>query len=81
MATANLSPFKTKLDATPLKLATNPAKPVVYVSNFKDGAIICDPQHDRLFRLNRTAVEMWKLLSVGKTNAELVDAMVGGIRC
>jgi hypothetical protein len=56
-----------KLQHQPATLVFNSGKPVLYVSEFSDCAIVCDPQHDRLMRLNPTAIAMWKLLASGRS--------------
>jgi len=63
-------------DSDPLsKPAFTPEKPVLYVSEFTDCAIVCDPHHDLLLRLNSTAIAMWKLLAGGHGKDEVIQAI------
>ena len=52
-----------------------PAKPVVYVLSCDDEVLIGDPTNDRVLKLNSTALEMWKLLSTGQTELQVIHTM------
>jgi hypothetical protein len=75
MKASNLAPYSMKLEAKPAQVALNPDRPVLYITAFDHGAIICDPKQDRVLRLNPTAIEMWELLSNGRNEAAVVDSM------
>lgn len=52
----------------------NSSKPVLYILKSQDGAVLFDPQHDRLCNLNTTACEMLLQLGEGKTEKEITSA-------
>jgi hypothetical protein len=39
----------------------------------KDGAVLFDLEHDRLLKLNSVAAEMWRQLSAGSTESEVIE--------
>jgi hypothetical protein len=73
MNTSNPARYdRPRFEVRPANVVLNPDKPVLYMMGIEHGAVVCDPKHDRLLKLNSTAIEMWQLLSTGQTEAEVV---------
>jgi hypothetical protein len=73
MNTSNPARYdRPRLEARPANVVLNPDKPVLYVMSIDRGAVVCDPKHDRLLKLNATGIEMWHLLNTARTEAEVV---------
>jgi Transglutaminase-like superfamily/Coenzyme PQQ synthesis protein D (PqqD) len=73
MNTSNPARYdRPRFEVKPANVVLNPDKPVLYVMGIEHGAVVCDPKHDRLLKLNSTAIEMWQLLSTGQTEAGVV---------
>lgn len=41
----------------------------------EDGAFLLDIEHDRIHKLNKSAAEIWRLLSQGRTEAQIVHVI------
>jgi hypothetical protein len=49
----------------------NVAAPSHHVAASNDGAVLLDIEHDRLLKLNQTGTEIWEMLKVGETEAQI----------
>jgi hypothetical protein len=74
--TSNRGDYNFKLESKPLHVVLNPDKPILYVTPAEHGgALVFEPEHDRLLKLNSTGIEIWKLLSNGKNETEVIQTM------
>jgi hypothetical protein len=48
---------------------------MLFVTASKDGAALFDTAQEHMFKLNSTAIEMWRLLNSGKTEVEISHAI------
>jgi hypothetical protein len=77
MNTSNPARYdRPRFEVKPVNVLFNPNKPVLYVMGIEHGAVVCDPKHDRLLKLNSTAIEMWQLLNTGQTETEVAERIV-----
>jgi hypothetical protein len=51
------------------------AKPRLFLTASKDGAVLFDPEQEHVFKLNSTAIDMWRMLNTNKTDAEVSRAI------
>ena len=76
MKTSNLGKYNFKVESKPLYVVLNPDKPILYVTPAEHGgALVFEPEHDRLLKLNSTGIEIWKLLSNGTPETEVIQTM------
>ena len=47
----------------------------IYLTVTDDGGVLFDPRRDRLLKLNPTGVEIWTLLSQGKSESEIASTL------